>query len=99
MRGYTKESFQDRNGQRVPAVGRISKVSTVVLGARRIASRTACATVPGEIILRRGAWGQRVFQISVSVAPGCTPITRMRRVRNSSRNVLVKPSAPCLEAL
>src|SRR4051812_19207183 len=73
-------------------------LSTVALGGSRMAAKIAWATLSGDIILRRGAWGQRVFQISVSVAPVCPPMTRIPRGRSSSRKVLVKPSAPCFEA-
>jgi len=82
-----------------PAVGRISSVSTVAFGGRRRALTTASATVAGDIILFRGACGHRVFQISVPVAPGRRAMTRIPLGRNSSRRVLVKPSAPCFEAL
>src|SRR5712692_148130 len=84
---------------KVPAVGRISRFSTVALAGRRIAPMTAWATVAGDIILLRGASGQSVFQISVSVAPGSRPITRIPFGRSSWRRVLVKPSAPCFDAL
>jgi len=84
---------------KTPTVGRISRVSTVAFGGSRIALTTAAATVAGDIIFFRGASGQRVFQMSVLVAPGNSEITRIPLGRNSSRNVLVKPSAPCLEAM
>src|ERR1700704_4076939 len=84
---------------KVPDVGRISSVSTVAREASVIAHTTASATVLGDIILRRGACGHSVFQMSVSVAPGRRPMTLIPFGRNSSRRVLVKPSAPCFDAL
>src|ERR1035441_2475386 len=87
------------NRYRIPLVGRISRVSTVALGGKRMALTTAAAMVAGDIIFFLGACGQRVFQISVLVAPGRRAITRIPLGRNSSRSVLVSPSAPCLEAL
>ena len=53
--------------------------------------------VSGEIILPRGAFGQSVFHIFVSVAPGSRAITRILRGRSSSRRLLVKPNPPCFE--
>src|ERR1700680_2092964 len=82
----------------VPEVGRISSVSTVAREASVSVQTTAFATVLGDIILRRGACGHSVFQMAVSVAPGRRPMTLIPLGRNSSRRVLVKPSAPCLDA-
>src|SRR5256885_15019183 len=73
-------------------------VSMVALAGRRTAERTASATVSGDIILRRGACVQRVFQIFVSVAPASSPMTRMPRGRSSFRGVLVKTRAACFLA-
>src|SRR5258708_4134009 len=84
---------------RVPVEGRTTIFSTVVLSGSRRASTTVRATVSADIILRLGAFGQSVFQIAVSVAPGIRAITRMPFGLSSSRSVLVKPSAPCLDAL
>src|ERR1700727_2119249 len=83
---------------RSPTVGRISSVSTVAFGGSRIALTAAVAIVAGDTIFFRGACGQNEFQMSVSVAPGIRAITRMPLGRSSSRNVLVKPRAPCFEA-
>src|SRR5712691_10341581 len=90
--------FQRRSNQRttrlhcyysVPALGRIANSSTVLLAGSTSAFTTAVATVFGTIIFFRGASGQSVFQMSVSVAPGMSAITRMPFGRNSSRKVFV----------
>ncbi len=94
--GDTEEHGVNHNR---PAVGRISRVSTVEFGGSRIALTTAAAMVAGDIIFFRGACGQKLFQISVLVAPGMRAITRIPFPRSSSRRVLVRPSAPCLEAM
>src|SRR5216684_3771419 len=83
----------------VPEVGRISSVSTVARESSVIAQTTASATVFGDIILPRGASGHSVFQMSVSVAPGSSPMTLIPFGRNFSRRVFVKPSATCFDAL
>jgi hypothetical protein len=83
----------------VPALGKIVSSSTVLSVGTKSAFTTACATVFGDIIFFRGASGQKVFQIAVSVAPGRSAITRMPCPRSSSLRVFVNPSAPCLEAL
>src|ERR1700704_6043781 len=83
----------------VPLEGITTIFSTVVFSGNRSASTTVRATVSADIILRLGAFGHSVFQIAVSVAPGMRAITRMPFGLNSSRNVLVKPSAPCFDAL
>ena len=49
-----------------PTVGRISSVSTVAFGGRRIALTTASATVAGDIIFFRGACGHRVCLLYTS---------------------------------
>jgi len=74
-------------------------VSTVAFGGIRIALTTTVAMVAGDIIFFRGASGQKEFQISVLVAPGSREMTRIPLGRNSSRSVLVRPSAPCLDAM
>ena len=68
-------------------------------GNPSLALTTARATVSADIIFFLGAFGQSEFQIAVSVAPGIRAITRMPFGRNSSRRVLVNPSAPCFDAL
>src|SRR6266705_6900858 len=83
----------------VPALGRIANSSTVLLAGSTSAFTTAVATVSGANIFFRGASGQSVFQMSVSVAPAISAITRIPFGRNSSRKVFVNPRAPCLEAL
>jgi len=83
----------------VPALGRMVNSSTVLSAGRFRAFTTASATVFGDIIFFRGASGQNVFQIAVSVAPGSNAITRIPCPRSSSRSVFVNPSAPCFEAL
>jgi len=63
------------------------------------AAMTAFAMDSGRIIRFRGAPGQKVFQMAVSVAPARSAVTRIPFSRNSSLRLLVKPSAPCLDAL
>ena len=79
--------------------GAMVRLSTVLFSGKSNAAIKAFATVCGDIIFVRGAVGQRVLQISVSVAPGNRAITRIPFGRSSSRSVLVRPRAPCLEAL
>src|SRR5260370_23703280 len=83
----------------VPLEGITTIFSTVAFSGNRSASTTVRATVSADIILRLGAFGHSVFQISVSVAPGMRAITRLPFGLNSSRNVLVNPRAPCFDAL
>jgi len=89
----------DRRPYRVPAVGKMVSSSTVLSSGRVSALTNACATVSADIIFLRGASGHSVSQMSVSVAPGNSAITRMPVDRNYSRSVFVRPSAPCFEAL
>src|ERR1700678_108577 len=83
----------------VPIEGRTTSFSTVVSSGSSSASMTVRATASGDIILRLGAFGHSVFQIAVSVAPGRRATTRIPFGLNSSRSVLVKPRAPCFDAL
>src|SRR5256885_1861967 len=59
-----------------PADRMITSSSTVLSAGKISAFTRACATVSGCIIFLRGASGQSVFQIAVSVAPGRSAITR-----------------------
>ncbi len=109
--GMTTEGTEEHRGetlctlrlagspQSVPADGIITSSSTVLSAGKTSVFTSACATVSGCIIFLRGASGQSVFQIAVSVAPGRSAITRIPFSRSSSRSVLVNPSAPCFEAL
>src|SRR5690349_15661572 len=84
---------------RAPPGGKILISSTTLSRGSFRALTTASATADAGIIFFRGASGQNVFQIAVSVAPGRSAITRIPLFLTSSRRVLVKPSAPYLDAL
>src|SRR5258708_24765783 len=64
--GDTEEHGVNHNR---PAVGRISRVSTVELGGSRIALTTAAAIVAGGIIFFCGGSCPKPFRMSVLVAP------------------------------
>src|SRR5215472_2364614 len=81
-----------------PVVGCSLISSTVLFSGRDSAHTSAVATVSGDIIFLRGASGHSAFQMSVSVAPGMSAITRIPFGRSSSRKVSVNPRAPYLEA-
>src|SRR5438132_13446305 len=85
--------------QSVPADGIITSSSTVLSAGKTSMFTSACATVSGCIIYLRGASGQSVFQLAVSVALGRSAITRIPFARSSSRSVLDNPRAPGFDAL
>src|SRR6266853_2928513 len=94
-----KPRFCRQGSYSAPTEGITTIFSVVVFCGNKSALTTVRATVSADIIFCLGAFGQSEFQMAVSVAPGIRAITRMPLGRNSSRNVLVKPRAPCFDAL